>query len=153
MSDVYCHKNGYVNFKFEAKVVREALHEDQRVREFWFWEERSTKLFILILRVFGPGSSVGIVTDYGLDGSGIESRWWGEIFRTCPDRPWGPTSLLYDGYRVFPGGKERPERDADPSHTSSAVVYSPYGPYGLYRVRVPVQGCTLHFTLLRYVKG
>jgi hypothetical protein len=27
----------------------------------------------------------------------------GEIFRTCPDRPWGPTSLLYNGYRVFPG--------------------------------------------------
>jgi len=29
----------------------------------------------------------------------------GEIFPTCPDRPWGPTSLLYNGYRVFPGGK------------------------------------------------
>ena len=27
-----------------------------------------------------PGSSVGIGTDYGLDGPGIESRW-GEIFR------------------------------------------------------------------------
>jgi len=29
----------------------------------------------------------------------------GEIFRTCLDRPWGPPSLLYNGYRVFPGGK------------------------------------------------
>jgi len=29
----------------------------------------------------------------------------GEIFRTCPDRPWGPPSLLYNGYRVFPGVK------------------------------------------------
>jgi hypothetical protein len=29
----------------------------------------------------------------------------GEIFRTCPDWPWGPPSLLYDGYLVFPGGK------------------------------------------------
>jgi len=28
----------------------------------------------------------------------------GEIFRICPDRPWGPPSLLYNGYRVFPGG-------------------------------------------------
>jgi len=46
----------------------------------------------------------------------------GEIFRTCPDRPWGPPSLLYNGYRVFPGGKERPGRDADPSPSSSAVV-------------------------------
>jgi len=26
------------------------------------------------------------------------------IFRTYPDRPWGPPSLLYNGYRVFPGG-------------------------------------------------
>jgi hypothetical protein len=29
----------------------------------------------------------------------------GQIFRTRPDRPWGPPSLLYNGYRVFPGGK------------------------------------------------
>ena len=37
----------------------------------------------------GPGSSVGIATDYGLDGPGIESRW-GEIFH--PSRPaLGPT--------------------------------------------------------------
>ena len=28
-----------------------------------------------------------------------------EIFRTCADRPWGPPSLLYNGYRVVPGGK------------------------------------------------
>jgi len=29
----------------------------------------------------------------------------GEIFRTCPDLPWGPSSLLYNEYQVFPGGK------------------------------------------------
>jgi len=39
----------------------------------------------------------------------------GEIFRTCPDRPWDSPSLLYYGYRVFPGSKERPGRDNDPS--------------------------------------
>jgi hypothetical protein len=33
-----------------------------------------------------PGSVVGIATAYGLDDPGIETRW-GEIFRTCPDRP------------------------------------------------------------------
>jgi hypothetical protein len=69
----------------------------------------------------GPGSAVGIATGYGLDGPGIESRW-GEIFRNCPDRPWGPPSLLYNGYRVFPGGRMRPGRDADPSPPSSAEV-------------------------------
>ena len=45
-----------------------------------------------------------------------------EVFRTCPDRPWGPPSLLYNGYRVFPGGKKRPGCEADPSLPSSAVV-------------------------------
>jgi len=45
-----------------------------------------------------------------------------EIFRSCPDRPWGPRSLLYNGYRVFPEDKERPGRDTDPSPPSSAVV-------------------------------
>jgi len=65
--------------------------------------------------------SVLWLTGYGLDGPGIES-WWGEISRTCPDRPWSPPSLLYNEYRVFPGGKERPGRDTDPSSPSSAVV-------------------------------
>jgi len=69
----------------------------------------------------GPGSSVGIATGYGLDGPSIESQW-GEIFRTCPHRPWGPPILLYYGYQVFPGGKERPVRDSNPSPPSSALV-------------------------------
>jgi hypothetical protein len=69
----------------------------------------------------GPGSSVGIVTGYSLTVRG-SNPGGGEIFRTCPDRPWGPPSLLYNGYRVFPEGKERPGRDADPSSASSAVV-------------------------------
>jgi len=36
--------------------------------------------------MLGPGSVFGIATAYYMDGPGIESRW-GEIFRTCPDRP------------------------------------------------------------------
>jgi hypothetical protein len=39
------------------------------------------------------------------DRSGDRIPVGGEIFRTRPDRPWGPPSLLYKGYRVFPGGK------------------------------------------------
>ena len=58
-----------------------------------------------ISRPRGWDSIVGIVTCYGLDGPWIESRWGGEIFRTRPDRLWGPSSLLYNGYWVFPGGK------------------------------------------------
>ena len=69
----------------------------------------------------GPGSSVGIATDYGLDGPGLESRWAAR-FSARPDRPWGPNSLLYNGYRVLPGGKVRPWRAADHSPPSSAAV-------------------------------
>jgi hypothetical protein len=93
------------------------------------------------------------VVDVG--GGRVGGGWGGggagraEIFRTCPDRPWGPPSLLYNGYRVFPGGKERPGRDADPSPFAvchervELYLYSLYGPYVLYRAPVPVQGCTL----------
>ena len=49
-------------------------------------------------------SAVGIEIRYGLDVPGIESRW-GEVFRTLPDRSWGPPGLLYKRYRVFHGGK------------------------------------------------
>jgi hypothetical protein len=72
----------------------------------------------------GLCSLVSIATGYGLDGPGIEKKNpdGGEIFRTCPDRPWGPPSLLYNGYRVFPGSRKRPGRDADPSPPSRAEV-------------------------------
>jgi hypothetical protein len=102
------------------------------------------------------GSIATIATFYGLDVPGIESRW-GEIFRTCPDRPWGPPSSLYNGYWVFSGSKKRPRLDSDRSLPSRAVghervelyLFSPYGPYGLYRVSVPAQGCTLpYFTFI-----
>jgi len=56
------------------------------------------------LEVVGRDSSAVITTRYGLGGPGIESRR-GEIFRIRPDRPWGPPSLLYNRYRIFPGGK------------------------------------------------
>ena len=79
------------------------------------------EFYVAHMQTSGLGSSVGIANGYGQDGPGIESRL-GEIFRTCPDRLWGPPSLLYDGYRFFPGGKERSGRDADPSPPSSAVV-------------------------------
>ena len=29
----------------------------------------------------------------------------GANFRIRPQPPWGPPSLLYNGYRAFPGGK------------------------------------------------
>jgi hypothetical protein len=43
-----------------------------------------------------------LTTDWTVWGS---NPGGGEIFRTRPDRPWGPPSLLYNGYRLFPEGK------------------------------------------------
>ena len=50
----------------------------------------------------------------------------GTRFSARPDRPWGPPSLLYKGYRVFPGCKVRPERPADHSPPSSGAVMEEY---------------------------
>ena len=80
-------------------------------------------------------SVVGIATRYGLDSPGIESRWGGEVFLTRPDRPRGPLSLIYNGYRVFIGGKAAWAWRWPPTPSSAHVeervelqLYSPYGP-------------------------
>jgi hypothetical protein len=46
----------------------------------------------------------------------------GDIFRSCPDRPWGPPSLLYHVYLAFAGGRKQQGRNAGPSPHSSAEV-------------------------------
>jgi hypothetical protein len=46
----------------------------------------------------------------------------GNRFPARPGQPLDQHSLLYNGYRVFPGGKERPGRAAEHSPPSSAVV-------------------------------
>jgi hypothetical protein len=65
--------------------------------------------FIIMVSIiwWDRDSSFGkrMATDWkirGLDPGG------GEIFRTRPDRPWGPSNLLHNGYRVLPGVKLRP---------------------------------------------
>ena len=99
--------------------------------------------------VCGPGSPVGIATGYGLDGPG-SNPGGGEIFPTCPGRPLGPPSLLYNGYRVFPGVKSVRDMTLTPhpllvpwSRKSTAIPLLP-----LWALR-PVQGlsaCTrVHF--------
>ena len=57
--------------------------------------------------------------------------------RRSPDRPWGPPSLLYNGYRIFRGGKERLGCDADPSPPSNAVIMKGYS-----CTSTPPMGCT-----------
>jgi hypothetical protein len=93
---------------------------------------------------------LSIIQTHGL---GIEFRLGGGgIFRTRPDRPWGPLSLLYSGYRVsFPGVK-RPRRGVNHPPPSSAEVkervelylYSPSGhswPVFYYTNKYYLYGC------------
>jgi hypothetical protein len=46
----------------------------------------------------GRDSSVGIAIATGWTVRVPNPGGRGEIFRTCPDRPWGPPNLLYNGY-------------------------------------------------------
>jgi hypothetical protein len=63
------------------------------------------KLLLLLVRICGTGigqSVQRLVKGWTVRGSKPGGE---EIFHTCPDRPWGPPSLLYNRYRVFSGGK------------------------------------------------
>ena len=104
--------------------------ETSRVCVYLFFVEFNWVSF----RVRRWDSSVGIATRYGPDGTGIECGW-GRDFPHQPHRPRGPPSLLYNGYRLFPGGKAAGAW-RDHNHPSSAEVkervelylYSPSGP-------------------------
>jgi hypothetical protein len=71
---------------------------------------------ILDTRYYGPGSSVGIATGYGLDGPGIESRWRARFSAPVQTGPGAHPASCTMGTGSFPG------RDADPSPPSNAVV-------------------------------
>ena len=83
------------------------------------------RIYIYIYIICGPGSSVGITTDYGLDDPG-SNPGEDEIF--LPSRPTlGPTQppvQLVPG--LSRGVKVRPGRATDHSHPSSAMVMEQY---------------------------
>jgi hypothetical protein len=45
----------------------------------------------------------------------------GDVFRTGWDRHWGPLSLMYNGYRVIPGGKATEVWRYPPTASSAEV--------------------------------
>jgi hypothetical protein len=62
-----------------------------------------TQIFKIFYKSWGRNSSVGIAHCYGLDARG-SSPSGDEFYCTLPDRPWDEPILLYNVYRVFPGG-------------------------------------------------
>jgi hypothetical protein len=93
----------------------------------------------------GPGSVVGIATGYRLDGPEIES-WWGRARFSAPVQtgPGAHPDSCTIGTWVFLGVKSGRCVTLTPHPLlvswSELYHYSPYGPYGLYRAPVPVQG-------------
>jgi hypothetical protein len=71
-------------------------------------------------------------------------------FSVLPDRSWGPPNLLYNGYRVFPGGKVRPGRAADHTPPSSVEVLEEqsYTSTRLWDTNGPVTGLLYHTLFL-----
>ena len=124
----------------------------------------------------GRDSSVGIATGYGLDGPEIESLWRTRFSAPVQTGPGANPASCTMGTGSFTGVKSgrgvtltphlhlvpwsRKNRTIPllplwavlPVQSLSACtvelyLYSPYGPYGLYRASVPVQGCTLPLPL------
>jgi hypothetical protein len=92
-------------------------------------QETTLGVFLDIERAFnntsydssGPGSSVSIATDYGLDSLGIESQW-GQDFSHTSRLALGPTQPpVQMGTGSFPGVKW-PGRGADHPPPPSAEV-------------------------------
>jgi hypothetical protein len=74
------------------------------------------QLALFYLKPVDRDSSVSVATRYGMESPGIESRL-GHIFRTRPERPWDPPSLLYNGYLVRLPGVKWPGRGVNqPPH-------------------------------------
>jgi hypothetical protein len=69
-------------------------------------------LLRLYLALCGLGSSVGMATDYELDGPGIESQWGARFFAHIQTGPGAHSAFCTVGTGSFPGAK-RPGRGAD----------------------------------------
>jgi hypothetical protein len=105
------------------------MHFPSHFSVFFFFKKKTKFNFILPIFCW-PGSSVGTANDYGLHGPGIETGGR-EIFRTRPDRPWGPLSLMYSGYRGKATGAwcyHRPPSSAE-VRMSSAIHLLSLGPW------------------------
>ena len=77
--------------------------------------------FITFVLSVGWGSIVSTATGYGVDDLGFDSRW-GRDFPHLSRLALRLTSLLYNGYRVFPGGKEAGAWHWPPTPSRAEVI-------------------------------
>ena len=103
-----------------------------------FWRVKNNKVTQIYFAPWLP-VGVGIAQSLSRLATGCIIRGsnpgGGEIFCTCPDGLWGPLSLLYNGYQVFPGGKAAGAWRWPPTPSSAEVkervdlyLYSPSWP-------------------------
>lgn len=81
---------GQTNYSTRPYVL--TLHEEQLIQ----WK---------LLKLW-PGISMATIASlYGLDSLGLNPGG-DKILHSCLDQPWGPTSILYNGYQTsYPGVK------------------------------------------------
>ena len=90
---------------------------------------------IKFIYIWGPEKLSRYSDSLRVGPSGDRIPVGGEIFRTRPDRSWGPHSIIYNGYRVFPEGKAAGAWRWTPTPSSTALnereelyLYSLSGP-------------------------
>ena len=95
-------------FKYFRTVVRNQAKEHQEIESIFIASDVYYSCIILCFACYMKmwagiaQSAQGLATDWMIQGSNPGGG--GEVFRTHPDSSWGPPSLIYNGYRVFPGG-------------------------------------------------
>jgi hypothetical protein len=92
------------NLRLDGVNIHTQLRANNSINIVYFIGD----LKLIILKLYLTHQWAGIAqsvwrlaTGWTVRGSSTSAS---EIFRTCPERPWGPPSFLHNGYRVFLGG-------------------------------------------------
>jgi hypothetical protein len=101
----------FMRTEFEPDVRHKVLSKISKAYQYILFiiQKNKCTTYIYIYINVGRDSVVCIVARYGLGGPGDWMPVGNEVFRTRPDRPWNLPNLLYNGYRVLPGGKAAEE--------------------------------------------
>ena len=104
---------------FEQLLLQSYSLQCKGIHSFFVLSARHKEVKYKCLRVGIAQSVQWLTTGWkvrGLNPGG------GEIFHIRPDRPWGPPSLLYNGYQVSFQGVQRLGRGVDHTPPSSVEV-------------------------------